>query len=166
MIIRPNLPSHGAHHGTGHTLGSFSFVFLSFVSLSLSLSLSFLYLSRARARARSLILFHPLTIPASGNLEVAWIAPRRGLVAKMHRCLSYNMLAMHLERVRAPIPDCRQRTRRFESIRAALRLDEKFPVLWDLAPVVREIAARFNGSFNLWFRWFQKSVVLILIVRY
>ena len=63
--------------------------------------------------ARALILFHPLTVQRLvGNLEVARIALRRGLVAKMHRCLSYNMLAMHLERVRAPIPDCRQRTRR------------------------------------------------------
>lgn len=32
------------------------------------------------------------------ELASAPIAPRRGLVAKMHRCLSYNMLAMHLER--------------------------------------------------------------------
>lgn len=48
------------------------------------------------------------------------IAPRRGLVAKMHRCLSYNMLAMHLERegerererrIHLPLP-----TRRLESI--------------------------------------------------
>lgn len=42
----------------------------------------------------------PCSFPPSHGFEMPRIAPRRGLVAKMHRCLSYNMLAMHLERER------------------------------------------------------------------
>lgn len=80
MIIRPNLPSHGAGECV-HTERT----------------------PWPRDRRSSLPFFPArLSFPPSHGvwleLASAWIAPRRGLVAKMHRCLSYNMLAMHLER--------------------------------------------------------------------
>lgn len=90
MIIRPSIPSHGPPLSVPvctHTLPVIAAILFLFCT----------------AHAYP---FHPLVgsprrlVPSCKYLD----GPRRGLVAKMQRCLSYNMLAMHLEREHVNLP--------------------------------------------------------------
>lgn len=143
MIIRPNLPSHGAHQGTGHTLISFSSLFLPF------------FFSLSRARARALILFHPLTVPASGwKLGSGSDRPQAGSRGK-------NASLLIIQYARDAPGESEGTDPWLPSTYTAFR---KYPrsasIRWTISGSLESglyVKLWYNGSFDLWFQylWFE-----------